>query len=283
MKIDLVIPYVDNTDKVWQKNYLDYFQKHNVKYIASMHGHRFEDIGLIHYQLKLVAKNMPWINTIYLLLSNKEQCPKDLPTNCKVVYHQDFIPYKYLPTFNSCTIEMFLWNIKGLEEHFIYANDDMLPIRLLKESDFFYRNHIRMNFYEDELDKISGEFRHQCYNSYKLVEKNDDFKYFYPEHTFTPMIKSHCLECFNMGKDTILPKIRAYRTEEQHNQYIYPLYERKNYGAYNSNIKFFYSQLGESKEDLLKELDESTIFCANLVLNKENGKVLKNYLDKICE
>ena len=90
-KIDLVIPYVNNQDKVWQKTYLDYFQRVNPKLIASLHGQRYEDIGLINYQLKLVEKNMPWVNTIYLLLSNKEQCPKYIPNNCKIVYHYQLI------------------------------------------------------------------------------------------------------------------------------------------------------------------------------------------------
>ena len=38
---------------------------------------------------------------------------------------KQFIPNNFLPTFNSCTIEMFIGNIKGLSEYFIYGNDDM--------------------------------------------------------------------------------------------------------------------------------------------------------------
>ena len=32
---------------------------------------------------------------------------------------------------------MFLWNIPNLSEYFIYANDDMLPTKGMKPSDFF--------------------------------------------------------------------------------------------------------------------------------------------------
>ena len=123
-KIDYVIAYVDNTDNVWKQTYFDYCVKTNQRIkIVDMKTIRYEDnICLLPYQIKLVRKNMPFINNIYLLLSNIEQKPKDLPNDIKVVLHKDFIPNKYLPTFNSCTIEMFLWNIPNLSEKFIYAN-----------------------------------------------------------------------------------------------------------------------------------------------------------------
>ena len=125
--IDFVIPYVNNNDLVWRKNYVDFCSKNRLQEkIVEMLGTRYGGITFIYDQLKLVNKNMSWINTIYLLLSNKEQVNHSLlPSNVKVVYHNEFIPGQFLPTFNSTTIEMFLWNIKGLSEKFIYANDDM--------------------------------------------------------------------------------------------------------------------------------------------------------------
>jgi len=54
-----------------------------------------------------------------------------------IVLHEDIIPEKYLPTFNSTTIEMFLCKIKGLSEHFIYFNDDMFPVMPHSMNDFF--------------------------------------------------------------------------------------------------------------------------------------------------
>ena len=292
-KIDLVIPYVNNQDKVWQKTYLDYFQRVNPKLIASLHGQRYEDIGLINYQLKLMEKNMPWVNTIYLLLSNKEQCPKYIPNNCKIVYHYQFIPQKYLPTFNSTTIEMFLWNIPNLEEYFIYANDDMLPVKPLKPSDFFYGNHIKMNFHKEEHTKYDSEFKWQCYNSYKhvfdlapkhiseIMFNNSENEYLRPYHTITPMIKSHCKECFDQIKDNILPKIRAWRTLEQHNQYIYPIWDYFFYEVYDSKINFFYTHLDE--EDFKERMEKAQILCPNVLANKDNIKVLVNYLESLCE
>ena len=73
-KISMVIPYVDNTDKVWLKIYNKYCIENNLREkIIDIHTDRYEDIGLINYQLKLINKHMPWIDNIYLLLMNRQK------------------------------------------------------------------------------------------------------------------------------------------------------------------------------------------------------------------
>ena len=144
--IDFVVPYVNNNDSIWRNEFVKFCSKNNLKdKIVEMIGSRYGGITFIYDQLKLVNKNMPWVNKIYLLLSNKEQIiPSLLPPNVEIVLHKDFIPQAFLPTFNSTTIEMFLWNIPNLSEHFVYANDDMLPIDKLKPSDFFENDKIKI-------------------------------------------------------------------------------------------------------------------------------------------
>ena len=51
--------------------------------IVNIKGARYEDIGLINYQLKLIEKNMPFINRIFLLVSNKEQVPANISDKVK--------------------------------------------------------------------------------------------------------------------------------------------------------------------------------------------------------
>ena len=46
---------------------------------------------------------------------------------------------EYLPTFNCRTIELHLHKIKGLAEHFVYFNDDMLLNAPVKP-DYYFRN-----------------------------------------------------------------------------------------------------------------------------------------------
>ena len=281
IKIDIVIPYVDNTDKVWQKIYNDFCFKNNLREkIIDIHTDRYEDIGLINYQLKLINKHLPWVNKIYLLLMNKEQAPKDLPSNVEIVYHARFIPQKYLPTFNSTTIEMFLWNIPNLSEYFIYANDDMLPFKDLKPSDFFENGKIKIGWWNEDIREIKNVFRHQCFNSYKhmayrLRKKTQDYKYIRPQHSFTPMIKSHCKQAYNLLEDVITKHIRAFRTQYQYNQYIYPIFENFVYGTCESNIDFLYTQL---KEGIDLNHD---IVCINIVPKGKELELLERLKETI--
>ena len=75
---------------------------------------------------------------IFFVVSNPEQVPqiaKDY--GVEVVLHKDIIPKEFLPTFNSCTIELFLHKIPDLSEHFIYVNDDMSLLHHANKSLFF--------------------------------------------------------------------------------------------------------------------------------------------------
>ena len=279
--IDMVIPTVDNTDQVWRKAFIDYCRFNGLQNrIADIQCDRYDDkLKLINYQLKLINKNMPFIRNIYLLLMNREQAPKDLPSNVKIVYHAQFIPQKHLPTFNSTTIEMFLWNIKDLGEYFIYANDDMLPMKQLKESDFFTEDkHIKIEWWNEDLRKCGTMFRQQCYNSYNHTMKRlgktcEPYLFLRPAHSFTPMVKSHCKQAFNLLQDLITKHIRGLRTEYQYNQYIYPIFEHEVYGTYKSDIDFLYTQC-EKGIDL-----DHDIVCLNIVPSRYE-KELKIELEK---
>lgn len=280
-KIDLVIPFVDNNDKLWQRIYTEYcvrYKLHNK--LLDIKTDRYQDnVRLVNYQLKLVNKYMPFINKIYLLLMNKEQANNlELPSNVEIVYHAKFIPQKFLPTFNSTTIEMFLWNIPNLSEKFIYANDDMLPFKPLKESDFFKRDKIKIEWWKENINEVYNMFRLQCFNSYKHIAfrlhiPTQQNIYLRPAHSMTPMIKSHCKQAYDLISDMIEKHIRAFRTEYQYNQYIYPIFENFVYGTCDSKIDFLYTQLQDNID-----LDHD-IVCLNIV-PKEKEKDLVKEIEK---
>lgn len=282
--IDLVIPYVNNNDLVWRKNYVDFCSKNRLQEkIVEMLGTRFGGLTFIYDQLKLANKNMPWINKIYLLLSNKEQVIHSLlPQNVVCVYHNEFIPGQFLPTFNSTTIEMFLWNIKGLSEKFIYANDDMLPTGPLKQSDFFCGDKIKIGWREDDFFARCNVYGYQCHNccvalSSRLRVNYPKDKILKPLHSFTPMIRSHCKDAFFLIKDFIVPHIRAFRTIYQYNQYIYPLYEHWKYGTLPSKVDFLYTELD-------KDFDlNHQIVCVNMEKENQYVKKFKEEIKKLCE
>lgn len=282
-KIDFVIAYVNNNDIVWRNTYIDFCRTHNLnERIVDLLGRRFNGITFVYNQIKLVNKNMPWVNKIYLLLSNKEQIDESkLPKNVEIVLHNQFIPKRFLPTFNSTTIEMFLWNIPNVSEYFIYANDDMLPTGKLEPQEFFENGKIKIEWREDLFDERQSMYAYQCRNNCCSMCEKFNIKYenilLRPVHSFTPMIKTHCKESYDLLKDLIEPHIRAFRTIKQYNQYIYPLYEYYKYGTLNSDIDFFYTEL---KEDF--ELNHQ-ICCINGEKNKEFVAKFEREIEELCK
>ena len=55
----------------------------------------------------------------------------------RLVRHEEYIPKRYLPTFNSNVIELWLHQIPDLGEHFVLFNDDMYLTAPVKPEDFF--------------------------------------------------------------------------------------------------------------------------------------------------
>lgn len=88
---------------------------------------------------------------------------------------------------------MFLHKIPGLAEHFIYSNDDMMPMNNMDVSEFFQDG---LPVYElVHRSTARNIFRMQCKNSYKLAaklsgHKDDGTNYFYIRHSMDPMLKS---------------------------------------------------------------------------------------------
>lgn len=282
-RVDMVITYVNNKDEKWKKSFIDYCITHNKRErIISLYNERYNGVNWLSYQLKLIEKNMPFINKIYLVVSNMEQV-KDIKLNNKVVVitHDTIIPYRYLPTFNSTTIEMFLHKIPNLSEHYIYTNDDMLPIKPLQASDFFVDGKIKIKFIKEEFDSCLSQFKWQCNNNQIDICKKLKVPYnnyfLRPIHSFVPMIKSHCEECYNTLQDRINKYLSAFRTEYNHNQYIFALYELLKYGTLDSDIQFLYSEFKEQVNM------NNQIVCVNIERNKENVNLFIKELDKLCE
>mgnify|MGYP005974450319 CR=1 FL=1 len=118
---------------------------------------RFTDHDELKYSLRSLAKHAPWIRHIFIV-TNKQR-PRWLNDNSRVtiVDHSEIIPSNILPTFNSCTIEQYIVNIKGLSEHFIYLNDDM----------FFYKDTPKSIFFEGKKPIVYLKKAHRAIKSYE--------------------------------------------------------------------------------------------------------------------
>lgn len=133
--IDFVITWVDGQDEAWREQRARYSHTED----EDDSEVRYRDWGLLRYWFRGVEKFAPWVRKIHFVTwghyphwLNVEH-PK-----LHIVRHEDYIPKKFLPTFDSCVIETHLHRIEGLSEHFIYFNDDMFLLRPIKPADFFH-------------------------------------------------------------------------------------------------------------------------------------------------
>lgn len=201
MDIDVVIAWVDGSDPCWQAE--------KAAYSANRDGdtvNRYRDWGLLPAWLRAVETFLPWVRKIHFVTWGhvpaflRENHPK-----LQVVKHGDFIPEAYLPTFSSHTIELNLHRIPGLAEHFIYFNDDMFPLRPMKERDFF-RNGLPCTCGSEvpwTLYGGSGVWYHAAINSLQVINRHfpkkealrkNKWKYLSPAYRWQDNLRTAALQ-----------------------------------------------------------------------------------------
>lgn len=138
MDIDVVIPWVDPTDKEWQASKNKFLKDLNNDKVDNSEN-RFRDWDNFRYVFRGIDKFMPWVHKIYLITCGQvpDWMNKEADDRLVIVNHSDYIPKEYLPTFSSHPIELNLHRIKELSEHFIYLNDDYFVINETSPEDFF--------------------------------------------------------------------------------------------------------------------------------------------------
>ena len=160
--VDLVYSWVDGS----LPGYLEERQKY-AKTPVDMNPERWRDIHeSLRYSLRSAEIYAPWINRIFIL-TNRPQVPAWLDTShprIRVVHTDEFIPARYLPTFNSNVIESFVSEVPGLSEHFIYMCDDF----------FFYRPNDISDFYRDG--------KYTVFNTF--FGENLRFRIYYQKHIY---------------------------------------------------------------------------------------------------
>lgn len=215
--MDIVITYVNGLDPEWQQEYA----KHTNTPIVEK---RFRDWGTLKYLFRGIARNMPFIRKVHLVVSQPSQVPEWL--NCDevdVVLHKDIIPADLLPTFNCNPIEMHLHNIADLDEEYLYFNDDIFPLKPCQPTDFFRdgRGVLGMSHHLFAFDM----FKQICRNSDSVAREALCLKpsrlFLRPQHVCTPMLKSEVQEVYTAMKDRILQSMTTTRSAKNLNQYLY--------------------------------------------------------------
>ena len=167
---------------------------------------------------------MPFIRKVHLVVSGESQVPEWLNRDeVNVVLHKDIIPEQLLPTFNCNPIEIHLHNIDGLDEEYLYFNDDIFPLKECKPTDFFRngRGVIKMSHHLFNFDM----FKQICHNSNRVARQALGLRpsriFLRPQHICTPMLRSEVQEVYNIAEQEILDSMTPIRAGKNLNQYLF--------------------------------------------------------------
>ena len=276
--MDIVITYVNGLDPEWQQEYA----KHTNTPIVEK---RFRDWGTLKYLFRGIARNMPFIRKVHLVVSQPSQVPEWL--NCDevdVVLHKDIIPAHLLPTFNCNPIEMHLHNIADLDEEYLYFNDDIFPLKPCQPTDFFRdgRGVLGMSHHLFAFDM----FKQICRNSDSVAREALCLKpsrlFLRPQHVCTPMLKSEVQEVYSAMKDRILQSMTTTRSAKNLNQYLYLDYMYLKGKIINERLSKKHFSVGVVSAKKLRQFIESPthkLTCVNDVqLSEERYTELRQAL-----
>lgn len=260
--MDIVITYVNGSDPVWQKSFQESVGKAPIV-------KRYRDWDTLKYLLRGIETNMPFIENVFLVVSGKSQVPAWANQDkLKIVLHEDIIPARHLPTFNSTTIELFLHRIPGLAEEFIYFNDDIFPLLPCSPEDFFRGGKAVLGFRKCLL--CTGQFRKQTRNSdhaaLDAAGLPHKLMFIRPQHTATTMLKSASKEVFDKMEAYLSTVISPLRTDRNVNQYIFLDYQKATGRAIDEPLSNKHISFASATEEKLRSYFSSPtrkLVCIN--------------------
>lgn len=174
MDIDFVVLWVDGSDPAWQAEKAAYQGKKTDDGNAS---NRFRDWGLMPYWFRAVEKFCPWVRKVHFVTCG--HVPSWLNVDhpkLNHVKHSDYIPGRYLPTFNANTLEMNIHRIPDLAEHFVFFNDDMFLLRSMS-SEAFFQNELPCTYGGEVPLAIAGNagiWQHLIVNDLRIINNHFD-------------------------------------------------------------------------------------------------------------
>jgi len=268
MAIDYVVPMVFNDDPLWRKD----FGKVNGMYNENnlLEFVRYRSWGTEHQLVRCVRKFMPFVRTIYIILARESQKrPWMDEEGVRVAYHRDFMPPKYLPTFNSRAMEMFLKDIPGISETFLYGNDDMFPLSPLSENDFFVDGVPCLHHTEKAFPTEPNNFHLAARNGLNFVAKEFGKHYtgtwLKGGHSITPMLRSTWRHLWGIGGTEIAYSISPFREPKNFNQWLCPWWHHLSGNYIDHAPKRIYASVRKSVEDVVNIIssEEPGIVCVN--------------------
>lgn len=284
-EIDLVVPYVDSSDPEWKKLYSKTTGK-------SVDDIRFNDYNMFPIFWRCLDKNLKDASIIHLVVQSESQVPKWLNTkNIHVVTHDLFVPNELLPIYNSTAFEVFIPQIVGLTNKFVYTNDDIYFMRQFSLKNCFKNEAPVNNIYNLKLSNPTPNWQHIVDNSCKLAcngISNDlvpkpGITYCMP-HTIKALTVKSSMDFFKEHKRELINSVTKFRDDKNVNIYTYCIadYVRKKCLRSNPAKLKVVDLTSTDKVYYAIANDVPDILCINAT---EKGDIeapkIKNYLTKL--
>lgn len=125
-QMDIVYTWVDDSFP----GYLEEMRRHAGDPHDSNPNRTRDNLDVIRYSLRSVARNCPWVRRIFFV-SCRPQVPAWLNTDhpqLRVVHHDEIMDAAILPTYNSFCIVSHLHLVPDVTDQFVYFEDDMLAM-----------------------------------------------------------------------------------------------------------------------------------------------------------
>lgn len=228
--VDVVCLWVDGADPLWREQIKQAYNTETVTHAKC---------GLVHstlrepeevkafvkdelfYSCMTIAKFMPWVRT-YRLVTQRPHKPWWWPANNKlgnmrmVLVHHDEIflgdMAKYLPTFNSTSIQTQLHRIPDLSEQFILFDDDFFVGQPMPRSLFFTDDNTKAVMRSYSLRPnllLNGNWKIICMNMVECGKEILGGKQFYaPDHVACPLFKSVFTHVLSLVQKYVAPMHR---------------------------------------------------------------------------
>jgi hypothetical protein len=172
------------------------------------------------------------------------------------VNESEILPEEFI-TFSSGCIEMFLWKIPRLSEHFIYSNDDMIPMVPMNQTMFFNEFDIPIIQFETISNPLNTLYDIHTLNNNMCINKTfknvgDFSRSLRTLHTLRPLTKTICDRCFKEHEDFIYKSLYKRRSYNNFNMDLFCLYGLKNNLIINKKLTYSFKFICMSS----KQLDE---------------------------
>ena len=279
-EIDVLFPFVDPTDPVWQEGFKHYNDVKNPENHC-----RYRTFDNVQYVFRGIEQFMPWVRRVHFVVEQSSQIPPWLNCNnpkLRVVFHDEFIPKELLPTYNACLIELFYHRIKGLSEYFIVLNDDVFPLMEMSPECFFDEVGRPRISQKPRTRKSTNLFQKLLNNNETFLKERYGMKFGYQyEHLGYALLKSSMEDVIEGNIEQIINAMKnsPMRTESNYTLHLVDNYIIHTQRAAYPVIRGKRVELKDGDKVKAYPLEQIVCYNDNKGLNNDFDRVKKELLD----